>query len=113
MSRRQARADPPNAAAEPVDGVAAHCMVFHMKTTLVIEDDVMRRLKALAARRGVTLSALVEVFLRRGLREAAELARRRVEPWNPPAFHMGEPLVDIADREALERVMEQGDRDRR
>ena len=34
-------------------------MVFHMKTTLNIDDGVMSRLREEAARRGVTMSALV------------------------------------------------------
>ena len=39
-------------------------MVSHMKTTLLIDDQIMRRLKAQAAREGRTLSQLVEAALR-------------------------------------------------
>jgi hypothetical protein len=75
-----------------------------MKTTLVIEDRVMRRLKALAAERGMTLSSVVEDFLRRGLLEASK-ATERAAPRRPlPSFPMGEPLVDLADREALDEA---------
>ena len=42
-------------------------MVFHMKTTLQIDDGVMRRLKREAARQGKTMSDLVETALRRML----------------------------------------------
>jgi len=77
-------------------------MVFHMKTTLVIDDQIMIRLREEAARQKRTLSSLVEGALRRML-EAPE---------NPPdlpplpVFHGGRPLVDVADREALYRAME-------
>jgi Ribbon-helix-helix protein, copG family len=79
-------------------------MVFHMaKTTLVIDDEVMTRLRERAARGGTTLSELVEAALRRMLEE----------PRVPdvldelPVFHCGEPLVDVANRDALYRVMEE------
>ena len=39
-------------------------MVFHMKTTLIIDDGVMIRLREEAAREGKTLSELVEAALR-------------------------------------------------
>lgn len=77
-------------------------MVFHMKTTLVIDDQIMIRLREEAARQGRTLSALVEAALRRMLEAPAS------PPDLPPlpVFHGGRPLVDVADREALYRVME-------
>jgi hypothetical protein len=46
-------------------------MLTSMRTTLVIEDSVLRRAKALAARNGTTLSAIVEGALRDALRESA------------------------------------------
>jgi hypothetical protein len=79
-------------------------MVFHMKTTLVIDDGVMRRLKAEAVRRGTTISSLVESALRALLdgRRGAEAVEL------PPlaSFDLGEPAVDVADRDALSRAME-------
>ena len=77
-------------------------MVFHMKTTLVIDDEVMTRLREEAARRGKTLSALVEAALR-NLLDAGE-QRRELPPL--PTFHGGRPLVDVADRDALYQAME-------
>ena len=88
-------------------------MVFHMKTTLVIADRVMRGLKSAAAKRGVTLLSLVEHYLREGLAEDVRRGQAPAEPWNPPTFHMGEPLVDISDRDALDRAMGRYDRVRR
>lgn len=77
-------------------------MVFHMKTTLVIDDRVMARLKRESARTGRTMSELVEAALRRLLQAQPET----VELPPLPSFTSGGALVDIADREALYRAME-------
>ena len=77
-------------------------MVIHMKTTLVIPPQIMRRLKQEAARRGTTMSALVESALRLfldGGREPAE------DIGSVPVFHMGRPLADVADRGELYDLM--------
>jgi len=77
-------------------------MVFHMKTTLNIDKTVMRRLKEEAARQGRTMSELVETALR-----ALLSPRRQNKPMPPlPTFHMGQPRVDVADRDALYDLME-------
>jgi hypothetical protein len=78
-------------------------MVFHMKTTLNIDADVMARLKTEAARRGRTMSELVESALRLFLR------RRRPGVTLPPlpAFRSGGMLVDVADRTALDLAMDE------
>lgn len=78
-------------------------MVFHMKTTLVIDDGIMRRLKAEAARRGTTISNLVESALRALLDDRAE-GLRELPPL--PSFELGDCSVDVADRDALFRAME-------
>ncbi len=77
-------------------------MVFHMKTTLSIDDGIMVQLKREAARQGRTMSDLVETALRGLFRE-----RRRREELPPlPSFRSGGALVDVADREALYHAME-------
>ena len=77
-------------------------MDFHMKTTLIIDDGVWRRLKREAASQGRTISATVEAALR------LFLSRRVEAPRLPslPVFDSGGALVDIADREALYQAME-------
>lgn len=77
-------------------------MVFHMKTTLVIADPVMIRLKEEAARRRSTISELVEAALR------LLLDHEEAEPQLPPlpSFDLGKARVDVSDREALYRAME-------
>ena len=77
-------------------------MVFHMKTTLVIDDTVMARLKRESARTGRTMSELVETALRRMLQAKPDA----VELPPLPSFRSGGALVDVADREALYRAME-------
>jgi len=79
-------------------------MVFRMgKTTLVIDDGVLRRLREEAARQGRTISELVESALRLMLEEGA---RRMLELPDLQTFDGGRVYVDIADREALYQAME-------
>ncbi len=78
-------------------------MVVRMKTTLVLDDTVAARLKREAGRRGTTMSRLVEDALRRFLEEPT--TTRPLPPL--PSFDCGRPLVDINDREALYRAMEE------
>jgi Ribbon-helix-helix protein, copG family len=77
-------------------------MVFHMKTTLNIDDKVMVALKREAARQGRTMSELVETALRLLLRSTRN--RTKIPPL--PKFHGGGQLVDIANRNALYDAME-------
>jgi plasmid stability protein len=73
-----------------------------MKTTLNIENGVMRDLKMRAAREGRTMSELVETALRRLLDE------HPVEKDLPPLPVMvARELVDVSDRDALYRAMEE------
>jgi hypothetical protein len=73
-------------------------IVDHMKITLVIDDTVLRRLRQEAAKRGVTMSMLVEAGLRRVLDEPT--ASREPLP-ALPRWNGGGARVDIADRDAL------------
>lgn len=77
-------------------------MIFHMKTTLIIPDHLMRELKRRAARRGQTLSAVVAEVVRRGLEEPDW-----TQDLTPlPVHRLGRPRVNVADRDALDRAME-------
>ena len=77
-------------------------MVFHMKTTLNIDDTVMHQLKREAARQGRTMSDLVETALRSLFRSQ----KKAVDLPSLPVFHSGGAVVDIADRDALYHAME-------
>jgi hypothetical protein len=80
-------------------------MGIRMKTTLEIDENVMRELKARAARDGTTMSELVESALRVLLRKEA----RAKAPAPLPSWSGGQPLVDVADRNALHDAMDEDD----
>jgi hypothetical protein len=77
-------------------------MVFHMKTTLTISDVTMRALKQEAARRGQTMSELVEAALRVAIEPPAR--REKLPPL--PVFSTGGALVDVSNRDLLYETME-------
>ena len=77
-------------------------MVCCMKTTLNIDGQVMVAVKREAARRGTTMSALVEEALRKELRRAPAPGQLAALP----TFDSGGALVDVADRDALYTAME-------
>lgn len=74
-----------------------------MKTTLNIDDAVMRQLKVEAAKRGRTMSDLVESALRQFLEPTT--VTRELPPL--PSYHCGGILVDVDDRDALYDVLDQ------
>jgi hypothetical protein len=73
------------------------------KTTLILPERLMRELKRRAAANGQTLSAVVEEALQRGLAPPQKAAVLRPLPKHP----MGRARVDVADRDALYRAMEE------
>jgi hypothetical protein len=80
-------------------------MLNPMKTTLVIPDPLFSRLKRAAAAQDRTLSELVEDALVTFLERRPATKRRK----SLPAFNLGTPRVDLADRDALYALMETGD----
>jgi ribbon-helix-helix CopG family protein len=80
-------------------------MLFCMRTTLNLDDDLMRAAKREAAARGVTLTKVIEAALR------AELAPRPAQNdfrLQLPVVHgRRPPRVDVSDREALYELMEE------
>lgn len=76
-------------------------MIIHMKTTLILPDNLVRTLKRRAAERGTTLSQVVAEALRRGLEPIRDTG---VPPL--PVYSMGPARVDVADRDALYDAME-------
>lgn len=77
-------------------------MVIHMKTTLNIDDTVMARLRRESARTGRTMSELVEMALRQLLQRRTDAPA--LAPL--PSFDSGGALVDVSNRDALYRVMD-------
>ena len=81
-------------------------MFFCMRTTLNLDDELMRQTKRRAVERGVTLTALIEEALREHLRGERE---RRSAPWRLRLVTAGgatRPGVDLDDRDALYERME-------
>jgi hypothetical protein len=74
------------------------------RTTLLLDDIQMIRLKELARTQGRTMTALINEFIAEGL--AARAAPISEQTLTLPLFDMGRPRVNLADREALEAVME-------
>lgn len=79
-------------------------MVFHMKTTLNIDDTVMARLRQEAARRQRTMSELVEAGLRLLFQPGRPGPESKLPPL--PKLHSGGNVVDVADRDALFQAMD-------
>jgi plasmid stability protein len=73
-----------------------------MKTTLNIDDGVVRQLKVAAGQSGRTMSELVEAALRQFLRHRGKPQRAP----RLPTFNGGKCRVDISDHDALVHVME-------
>lgn len=78
-------------------------MVFHMKTTLVIDDRVIAKLKEQAHRQKRTLSELVEMALRQMFEKSQKKSKELPEL---PSFDGGRVFVDISNRESLYQAME-------
>lgn len=73
------------------------------RTTLVLEEGVLEGIREEAHAEGVEMSRLVNEFLLQGL------ARKRERPVQAPplpSFSMGRAGADLADRDALEQLME-------
>lgn len=70
-----------------------------MKTTLLLDDQIFARLKREAAKRGETMSGLVETALRRLFEEHPKRTPSSLPPL--PSFQGGDSSVDVSDRDAL------------
>ena len=74
-----------------------------MKTTLVLDDALVERVRERAKERGVSMSSVVEEAIVRMLAEKATPER---PPLDLPSFDSGGYLVDITDRNALYDAMD-------
>lgn len=77
-----------------------------MKTTLNINDQVLKNAKERAARDGVTLTALVEEAIKARLLQDTRRANYRFKPKTVTGKRP--PNVDISDRDALYQVIDNG-----
>ena len=79
-------------------------MLFHMRTTLIIDDQLFRELKKRAAEEKRSLSEVTQEALRLGL--AKRQRTRQVKRIKLRAYSMGKPLVDVADRNRLYEILD-------
>ena len=83
-------------------------MLICMRTTLDLDDDVLRETKQLAAATGTTVTSLIEDALRVLLTRHLEATPVAAEL---PVFRGGrglKPGVDLSDSAALEDLMDDG-----
>ncbi len=66
-----------------------------MRTTLRIDDDLLRQLKDQAHREGVRLTELVNRLIRRGLDLSRRSNRDQVEAYREKTYAMGQPAVNL------------------
>ncbi|MGH2716117.1 MAG: ribbon-helix-helix protein, CopG family [Thermoleophilaceae bacterium] len=83
-----------------------------MRTTVRLDDDLLREAKALAARRGRTLTSLIEDGLREQLLRAEESPLRgeiELPTWSGGQLRPG---VDLDDSAATRDLLDEEDEDR-
>jgi hypothetical protein len=78
-----------------------------VRTTIRIDDDLYRQVKAKAARTGRTVAAVLEDAVRRGLRPAEQSAASRyvVRPTGRGGLRPG---VDLSSNTAVAEAMDEG-----
>lgn len=76
------------------------------RTTLNIDDPVLRRVKAMGKREGKSLGTLVSTLLARALDDNARLKQNKRTPllWKPKS--MGHARVNLLDKDAVQRILD-------
>ena len=80
-------------------------MLEHMRTTLNIDDDLMKRVKKRASESGATITEVVEEALRAAVAGQVPRANRFSLRWNSVSGRT-RPGIDLADRDSLYNAME-------
>jgi plasmid stability protein len=80
-------------------------MLQHMRTTLNLEDELMKRVKERAAKLGTTITEVVSEALRAAVAGQAPRTSGFSLRWNPVAGR-ARPGIDLADRDSLYEAME-------
>jgi len=80
-------------------------MLVRMKrTTLVLDDAILRAVRRLAEREGRHMSEVVNTLLGEGLQRRKQ--READQGFELPSYRMGRPRVNLGDRNALEALMD-------
>ncbi len=80
-------------------------MLLCMRTTLNIDDELMRQIKQRAIDTGKPITRVIEDALRQSLAERPSSAKNYRFDWRPVSGKL-RPGVDLADRDALLELME-------
>ena len=80
-----------------------------MRTTLVIPDSIYRRAKEAARSQGRTLSDVVSEAMAIQLAGSKEESGKAKTPFKIEPVSLGIPQVDVNDREALFRRIDEGE----
>lgn len=75
-----------------------------MRTTLTVDDDLLRQLKQQAVKSRVPLRRLINSTLRKGL--AAPPRARPRKPYSCPTFSLGQPRLNLDKALALAASLE-------
>jgi len=67
-----------------------------MRTTLNLDEDVAAELEQQAHQHGRSRSRVANDLIRAGL-QATRAERRSAQPYRPPVFDTGRPLIDVTD----------------
>ena len=79
-----------------------------MKTTLNLNDQLLRQAKASAHKHGVSLTRFVEEALRAQVMPGGGPKRETKYKFDPPVVHgVKPPAVDVSDRDALHDFMDE------
>ena len=87
-------------------------MLYHMRTTFLIDDDVYRQVKVLAAQERCTVTSLVEEALQKLLDEhVAKQAASKPEPFRFHTFSspLVDPNLDLSSNSAVLDAMDEED----
>ena len=77
-----------------------------MRTTLNLDDDVVRPLTEMARRSHRSMSRVANDMLREGLRASQKAPK--LERYEPAVFNTGVPLVDVTDVAQALELLERG-----
>ena len=76
-----------------------------MRTTVHIDDDLLRTLREQAHREGTSLARLINRILRLGM-NASQQARKPGRPYREKTFRMGESTLNLDKALALSAALE-------
>jgi len=75
------------------------------RTTILLDEELQKRLKAKAKKEGKTVTRLIETYIRAGLNKSGGLSKPPAKLL--PSFSLGEAYVDPSDRSRLWDLMDE------